>query len=263
MDRGAWQATVHGVEKTEVTQVIHTHMTILSCNFSYFTLASLTADWHLGDTASYRPKHGSQHNWLVHQVGNRDQHQVQQRQPPAPGMRGCALTLAVSVQSTSSHLQTLCMLSLKRSVAASRKLQEKRQDAQLCFRLNHMLKGELWLLSCISHTTCQEVKATKPTPAYLCTSRNNALCAKLLQLCLTLCSTVGCSLPGSSVHGILQARILVWVAISSSKGSSQPRDQALVFCIFCTGRWVPYNQHHVGSPVEIIPPLERNIQDKC
>ena len=85
-----------------------------------------------------------------------------------------------------------------------------------------MLKGELWLLSCISHTTCQEVKATKPTPAYLCTSRNNALCAKLLQLCLTLCSTVGCSLPGSSVHGILQARILVWVAIPFSSDLSNP-----------------------------------------
>ena len=38
--------------------------------------------------------------------------------------------------------------------------------------------------------------------------------AELLQLCLTLCNTTDCSLPGSSVHGILQARILEWVAIS-------------------------------------------------
>ena len=43
------------------------------------------------------------------------------------------------------------------------------------------------------------------------------ICARL---CLTLCSLTDCSLPGSSVHGILQARILEWVAISSSKGSS-------------------------------------------
>ena len=43
-----------------------------------------------------------------------------------------------------------------------------------------------------------------------------------------LCDPVDCSLPGSSVHGILQARILEWVAVSSSRGSSQPRDQALV-----------------------------------
>ena len=42
--------------------------------------------------------------------------------------------------------------------------------------------------------------------------------------CLTLCDPMDCSLPGSSVHGILQARILEWVAMPSSKGSSQPRD---------------------------------------
>ena len=41
---------------------------------------------------------------------------------------------------------------------------------------------------------------------------------------LTLCNPVDCSLPGSPVHGILQARILEWVAMPSSRGSSQPRD---------------------------------------
>ena len=45
------------------------------------------------------------------------------------------------------------------------------------------------------------------------------------QSCLTLCDPMGCSPPGSSVHGILQARILEWVAISFSRGSSRPRDQ--------------------------------------
>ena len=42
---------------------------------------------------------------------------------------------------------------------------------------------------------------------------------------LILCDPMDCSLPGSSVHGIFPARILEWVAIYSSKGSSQPRDQ--------------------------------------
>ena len=42
-----------------------------------------------------------------------------------------------------------------------------------------------------------------------------------------------CSLPGSSVHEILEARILKWVAISFSRGSSQPRDQTCVSCISC------------------------------
>ena len=46
--------------------------------------------------------------------------------------------------------------------------------------------------------------------------------------CPTLCDPMDCSLPGSSVHGILQARILEWVAISFSRGSSQPRDWTLV-----------------------------------
>ena len=49
------------------------------------------------------------------------------------------------------------------------------------------------------------------------------LCAELLQSCLTcptLCYPVDCNSPGSSVHGILQARILQWVAMTSSRGSS-------------------------------------------
>ena len=48
------------------------------------------------------------------------------------------------------------------------------------------------------------------------------------QLCLTLCNPMDSSLPGSSVHGILQAGILVWVLIFSSRGFSLPRDQTLV-----------------------------------
>ena len=50
--------------------------------------------------------------------------------------------------------------------------------------------------------------------------------------------------PGSSVHGIFQARVLEWVAISCSRGSSRPRDRTLVSCISCIGRRILY-QHHV------------------
>jgi len=46
----------------------------------------------------------------------------------------------------------------------------------------------------------------------------------VVQSCLTLCDPIDCSLPGSFVHGIFLARILEWVAISSSRQSSQPRD---------------------------------------
>ena len=49
-----------------------------------------------------------------------------------------------------------------------------------------------------------------------------------IQSCPTLCGPVGCSPPGFSVHGILQARILGWAAMSSSGGSSRPRDRTAV-----------------------------------
>ena len=52
--------------------------------------------------------------------------------------------------------------------------------------------------------------------------------AKSLQSCPTLCDPIECNSPGSSVHGILQARIMDWVAMSSFRGSSPPRDQTQV-----------------------------------
>ena len=53
---------------------------------------------------------------------------------------------------------------------------------------------------------------------------STSLRAKLLQSCPTLCDPMDCSPPGSSVHGIFLARILEWVAMPSSRGSSRPRD---------------------------------------
>ena len=52
--------------------------------------------------------------------------------------------------------------------------------------------------------------------------------------------STNCSLPGFSVHGIFQARILEWVAISYSRGSFQPRDGNCVSCISCTGMHILY-----------------------
>ena len=61
---------------------------------------------------------------------------------------------------------------------------------------------------------------TLPTKVCLVKAMVFSVCAKLLQLCLTLCDPMDCSLPGSSVHGILQARILEWITVPSSRGSS-------------------------------------------
>ena len=65
--------------------------------------------------------------------------------------------------------------------------------------------------------------------------------AKLLQLCPTLCNPMDCRLPGSSVHGILQARILEWVAMPSSRGSSWPRDRTHISYVSCIGRQVHFH----------------------
>ena len=72
--------------------------------------------------------------------------------------------------------------------------------------------------------------------------------AKLLQLCLTLCDPMDCSWPGSSVHGILQARKLEWVAISHSMEPSWPRDRTHVSGISCTGKWILYHYRHPHGP---------------
>ena len=71
-------------------------------------------------------------------------------------------------------------------------------------------------------------------------------CAKSLQSCPTLCNPLDCSPPGSSVHGILQARILEWVSISSSRESSWPRKETS--CASSSGRWDLYHWCYLGSP---------------
>ena len=70
--------------------------------------------------------------------------------------------------------------------------------------------------------------------AYVCV----CVCVcSVAQSCPTLYNPMDCSPPGSTVREILQARILEWVAISYSRGSSQPRDETRVSCI---GRQILY-----------------------
>ena len=63
--------------------------------------------------------------------------------------------------------------------------------------------------------------------------KHTCVCAQSLQSCPTLCDTSDCSPPGSSVHGILQSRTLEWVAMPSSRVSSQPRDWTCISCSSC------------------------------
>ena len=79
------------------------------------------------------------------------------------------------------------------------------------------------------------------TPSYLDSCEFIVFMCSVPQSCLTLCEPMDCSLPGSSVHGILQARTLEWVARPSPRGSSQPKDQTHVSCVSCIGRRVLYH----------------------
>ena len=67
-------------------------------------------------------------------------------------------------------------------------------------------------------------------PIYICILKMKAK-VLVAQSCPTFCDPMDCNLPGSSVHGVSQARILEWVAISFSRGSSWLRDQTQVSCI--------------------------------
>ena len=102
-----------------------------------------------------------------------------------------------------------------------------------------------WSLSALS-------LVIRPTVAPPCLNKGNLLLLRSSFLfCLAqtmpytshlyLCDPMDCSLSGSSLHGILQARILEWVAISFSRGSSQPRDQTWVSWVSCIGRWILYH----------------------
>ena len=63
------------------------------------------------------------------------------------------------------------------------------------------------------------------------TKKKQKLKTEVTQSCPTLCGPMDCSLRGFSIHGIFQARVLEWVAISFPRGSSQPRVGARVSCI--------------------------------
>ena len=77
---------------------------------------------------------------------------------------------------------------------------------------------------------------------------HQGVCVQLLQSCPTLCDPMNCSLPDSSVHGVLQARIPWWAAMPSSRGSFQPRDGTCVSWESCTaGRFL--TAEPLGKPI--------------
>ena len=92
------------------------------------------------------------------------------------------------------------------------------------------------------------IKLTQSNSSY-----SAAAAAESLQSCPTLCDPMDCHLPDSSVRGLLQARILEWVATPSTRGSSPPRDQNRVSCT--AGRFFtaePPAKTHILLPSHIL-----------
>ena len=110
--------------------------------------------------------------------------------------------------------------------------------------LSFMENTEIWIIIFL------------PTPVptvilgYFSTHKGMCVCvhAKSLQSCQTLCDPMDCSPPASSVHGILQARMLEWVAMPFSRGAFWPRDWTYIAYVSCIGRRVLYQQHQLGRP---------------
>ena len=89
-------------------------------------------------------------------------------------------------------------------------------------------------LVCVSALSHVQLFVAPWTVAHACV----CVCVRAhIQLCTALCDPMNCSPPGSSVHGLLQARVLEWVPMPSSRGSSQPRAWTCISCINHYSTW--------------------------
>ena len=125
---------------------------------------------------------------------------------------------------STEHVQA--MYSLGSALLLSLKPASKQKS-----RLGH--GSQNGLLALHKHWDCLQTTPQKPAEPpiqIIC-----CCCYLVAKFSPTLCDPMDCSPPGSTVHGISQARILEWVAISFSKGSSQPRDQTCIS--FIAGRF--------------------------
>ena len=119
------------------------------------------------------------------------------------------------------------------------------QQLSCCINLSNSLKiADKLIAQCITHRPhCRQwLKIQHSTHTYI--FKCLWVCA---QSCLTLCDSLDCRLLGSSVHGIFQARLLEWVAISSFKWSSRPRSRT---CISCTAGGF-FTAEPSGKPIQM------------
>ena len=115
--------------------------------------------------------------------------------------------------------------------------------------LAHILLAHLTKLHCIPlappavrlwGAAAEKSQKSRPNPV-ICKLVAGCIVVYLLSCGQLFCDPMDCGLPGSSVHRILQASILEWVTISSSRRSSQPRNRTCGSCMYCIGRWIIYH----------------------
>ena len=120
--------------------------------------------------------------------------------------------------------------------------------SMLCGSLDGRGVGGEWIRAC-------EPESLHQFTWNYCSIVNGFMCARSLQPFPTLCDPMDCSPPSSSVHGILQARILEWVAVPSSRESSWLRDQTYLSCGSCmAGRF--FISEPPGKPLIGYTPIQ-------
>ena len=98
---------------------------------------------------------------------------------------------------------------------------------------------------------------------YMCVCACVCAVCSVAQSCLTLCDPMVCSLPRSSVHGIFLARIVEWVAMPSSRGSSQAKDRTRASCITSIGRQVLYHTATWEAHIHIYNGILVSYKKEC
>ena len=115
----------------------------------------------------------------------------------------------------------------------------------------HSLAGDPRLPTFITHIRLFLLTDPEGKLLRLRNFTGEAITGSVAQSCPTLYDHMDCSLPGPSVHGIFQARIWQWVAISSFWRSPQARDQTCVSCLSCIGRQISLPLCHLENPYRL------------
>ena len=126
------------------------------------------------------------------------------------------------------------------------KLGKKYNKAVYCHPACHMQSTSCQMPGWMNH----KLESRFPGELSTTSDMQMCMCAKLLQLCPVLCYLADCSPSGSSsIHGILQARRVEWVALPSSRWSSWLRDRTYISWVSWIGKWLLYHSHHLEAQI--------------